>query len=70
LGDILPKTKVGHWGFQWRSVGISHEGFAVHPGIFYLRAVRTCLLWAEVAFFAFIPSFAAAMARGYGIFAH
>jgi putative membrane protein len=27
-------------------------------------------LWAEVVFFAFIPAFAAAMARGYGAFAH
>jgi putative membrane protein len=27
-------------------------------------------LWAEVAFFALVPAFAAAMARGYGAFAH
>jgi uncharacterized membrane protein len=27
-------------------------------------------LWAEVAFFALIPACAAAMARGYGSFAH
>ena len=47
--------------------GSGHAGFL--PAAPDIGGARR-YLWAEVAFFAFIPAFAAAMERGYGAFAH
>jgi putative membrane protein len=47
---------------RWRQAGIA-------PGAIEIAVVRR-FLWAEVALFALLPIFAAAMARGYGEFAY
>jgi putative membrane protein len=49
---------------RWRRTAASDPAFA--PGDAQIRTVRR-FLWAEVFFFALIPIFAAAMARGYGM---
>jgi putative membrane protein len=48
---------------RWRRAAAADAAFA--PADDRIRAVRR-FLWAEVFFFALIPIFAAAMARGYG----
>lgn len=48
---------------RWRRAAAADAGF-VPPAGDVARARR--MLWVQVAFFVFIPSFAAAMARGYG----
>jgi putative membrane protein len=48
---------------RWRRTAAADAGFA--PGDAQVRTVRR-FLWAEVFFFALIPVFAAAMARGFG----
>jgi putative membrane protein len=45
---------------RWRRSGIAPDAAGV-------AAIRRCL-WAELVLFAFLPAFAAAMARGYGEF--
>lgn len=50
---------------RWRRAAKSDPGFA--PAAADIARVRR-FLWLEVAVFAFIPAFAAAMARGYGSF--
>ena len=49
---------------RWRRTSAEQPGFS--PAEHDLRNVRR-FLWAEAAFFALIPAFAAAMARGYGM---
>jgi putative membrane protein len=48
---------------RWRRMAAADPGFA--PAAGQIRIVRR-FLWTEVFFFALIPVFAAAMARGYG----
>jgi putative membrane protein len=48
---------------RWRRASAHQAGFS--PAEHELRNVRR-FLWAQAAFFALIPAFAAAMARGYG----
>jgi putative membrane protein len=48
---------------RWRRASTDQADFS--PAEHELRSVRR-LLWAQVAFFALIPAFAAAMARGHG----
>jgi hypothetical protein len=65
------------WGFsrsfptlaylRWRRAGRSDAGFVPPEG--EVARVRR-ILWLEAAVFAFIPLFAAAMARGYGELGH
>ena len=62
--SIVPTMRI----ISWRRAGVGH-GCAFTPAAVDLLNVRR-FLWAEVAFFALIPTFAAAMARGYGSFAH
>jgi putative membrane protein len=50
---------------RWRRAAKADPGFA--PAAADVARVRR-FLWLEVAVFAFIPAFAAAMARGYGSF--
>lgn len=52
---------------RWRKALTMDAAFL--PAAADVAGVRR-YLWAEVAFFAFIPAFPAAMARGYGLFAH
>lgn len=49
---------------KWRKAAKAGSGY-VPPADEVARAQR--FLWLQVAIFAFIPSFAAAMARGYGV---
>jgi putative membrane protein len=63
LLSIAPTIRI----IRWRRALKQDAGFApAAPDILDVRRY----LWAEAAFFAFIPAFAAAMARGYGTFAH
>jgi len=48
---------------RWRRASADQAGFS--PPEHEMRNVRR-FLWAQAAFFALIPAFAAAMARGYG----
>ncbi|HXC53694.1 MAG TPA: DUF2214 family protein [Rhizomicrobium sp.] len=60
LLSIWPTVAV----IRWRRTLAGDPGFA--PGDAAIRTVRR-FLWLEVFFFALIPAFAAAMARGYGM---
>jgi putative membrane protein len=63
LLSIAPTIRI----IRWRRALKQNAGFApAAPDIHNVRRY----LWVEAAFFAFIPAFAAAMARGYGTFAH
>jgi len=60
LLSIVPTVAI----VRWRRASADDPAFSpALPGIGSIRRV----LWAEVAVFAFIPAFAAAMARGYGL---
>jgi putative membrane protein len=63
LLSIVPTVQI----ISWRRALAKNAAFA--PGGGDILKVRR-FLWAEVAFFALIPACAAAMARGYGSFAH
>jgi putative membrane protein len=53
--------------FRWRRAARDNPGF--EPSADELTRVKR-VLWLEAAVFAFIPLFAAAMARGYGVLRH
>jgi putative membrane protein len=61
--SIAPTMRI----IGWRRALAQNREFA--PAAADVVAVRR-FLWAEAVVFAFIPAFAAAMARGYGSFAH
>jgi putative membrane protein len=61
--SIVPTVQI----ISWRRALAKNAAFA--PGGGDILKVRR-FLGAEVAFFALIPACAAAMARGYGSFAH
>ncbi len=63
LLSIIPTIKI----IRWRRALKADIAFLPAPGD--IAAVRR-YLWAEVVFFAFIPAFAPAIARGYGVLAH
>jgi putative membrane protein len=63
LLSIIPTIKI----IRWRQALRADTAFA--PAAADIAGVRR-YLWAEVAFFALIPAFAAAMARGYGVLAY
>ena len=63
LLSIIPTTQI----IRWRRALTADAAFL--PTAPDIGGVRR-YLWAEVAFFGFIPVFAAAMARGYGVLAH
>jgi putative membrane protein len=63
LLSIIPTIQI----IRWRRALTADAAFL--PAASNIAGVRR-YLWAEVAFFALIPVFAAAMARGYGDFAH
>jgi putative membrane protein len=63
LLSIVPTARI----IRWRRALAKNAAFA--PAADDIQKVRR-FLWAEVLFFALIPAFAAAMARGYGSFAH
>jgi putative membrane protein len=63
LLSIVPTIQI----IRWRRALTADAAFL--PAAPDIAGVRR-YLWAEVAFFAFIPAFAAAMARGYGVLAH
>jgi putative membrane protein len=63
LLSIIPTIQI----IRWRRALKANPAFA--PAAPDIAGVRR-YLWAEVAFFALIPVFAAAMARGYGALAH
>jgi putative membrane protein len=63
LLSIVPTVRI----ISWRRTLAKNAAFAPAGGD--ILKVRR-FLWAEVAFFALIPACAAAMARGYGSFAH
>ena len=63
LLSIIPTVRI----IRWRRALATNAAFA--PAADDIQKVRR-FLWAEVAFFALIPACAAAMARGYGSFAH
>jgi len=63
LLSIIPTIQI----IRWRRALTADTAFL--PAASDVAGVRR-YLWAEVAFFALIPAFAAAMARGYGSFAH
>jgi uncharacterized membrane protein len=63
LLSINPTIKI----IRWRRALTADSAFL--PAAPDIAGVRR-FLWAEAVFFAFIPTFAAAMARGYGAFAH
>jgi len=52
---------------RWRKAISANPGFSPAPHV--IRNVRR-VLFAEAILFAFIPAFAAAMARGYGSLSH
>ena len=62
LLSIVPTIQI----IRWRRALTADA--AVLPAAPDIAGVRR-FMWAEVVFFAFIPAFAAAMARGYGAFA-
>jgi putative membrane protein len=61
--SIIPTIQI----IRWRRTLKADTAFL--PAARDIAGVRR-YLWAEVVFFAFIPAFAAAMARGYGVLAH
>lgn len=61
LLSIVPTIQI----IRWRRALTADAAFL--PAALEIAGVRR-YLWAEVAFFALIPVFAAAMARGYGAF--
>jgi putative membrane protein len=61
--SIAPTMRI----IGWRRALAQNREFA--PAAADVLVVRR-FLWAEAAFFAFVPAFAAAMARGYGSLAH
>jgi putative membrane protein len=63
LLSIMPTMRF----IRWRQAAAKDAAFT--PGESDIVNVRR-LLWAEVAFFALVPVFAAAMARGYGTLTH
>jgi putative membrane protein len=63
LLSIIPTIQI----IRWRRALNADAAFL--PAAADIAGVRR-YLWAEVAFFALIPAFAAAMARGYGVLAH
>ena len=63
LLSIIPTIQIIRWR---RALKKDASFLPAAPAIAGLRRY----LWAEVAIFAFIPAFAAAMARGYGVLAH
>jgi putative membrane protein len=63
LLSIIPTIQI----IRWRRALTADSAFL--PAAPDIAGVRR-FLWAEAVFFAFIPTFAAAMARGYGAFAH
>jgi putative membrane protein len=63
LLSIIPTIQI----IRWRRALAADSAFL--PAAPDIAGVRR-FLWAEIVFFAFIPAFAAAMARGYGAFAH
>jgi putative membrane protein len=63
LLSIIPTIQI----IRWRRALKADAAFV--PAAADIAGVRR-YLWAEVAFFALIPAFAAAMARGYGMLAH
>jgi putative membrane protein len=63
LLSIIPTIRI----IRWRQSVQADAVFA--PAAADISRVRR-LLWAEVAFFALLPIFAAAMARGYGTLTH
>jgi putative membrane protein len=63
LLSIFPTVRI----ISWRRTLPMNAAFTPAAGDI-LKVSR--FLWAEVAFFALIPACAAAMARGYGSFAH
>jgi putative membrane protein len=63
LLSIIPTIKI----IRWRQALKADTAFV--PVAADIAGVRR-YLWAEVAFFALIPAFAAVMARGYGVLAH
>jgi putative membrane protein len=63
LLSIVPTVRI----IRWRRALAENAAFA--PAVDDIQKVRR-FLWAEVVFFALIPACAAAMARGYGSFAH
>jgi putative membrane protein len=63
LLSIIPTIKI----IRWRQALKADTAFV--PAAADMVSVRR-YLWAEVAFFALIPAFAAAMARGYGTLGH
>jgi putative membrane protein len=63
LLSIIPTIQI----IRWRRALKADAAFL--PAAPAIAGVQR-YLWAEVAFFALIPAFAAAMARGYGVIAH
>jgi len=63
LLSVIPTIKIIRWNRALK------DDAAFRPEAADIAGVRR-YLWAEVAVFAFIPAFAAAMARGYGVLAH
>jgi putative membrane protein len=63
LLSIIPTIKI----IRWRQALKADTAFV--PAAEDIVGLRR-YLWAEVAFFALIPAFAAVMARGYGVLAH
>jgi putative membrane protein len=63
LLSVIPTIQI----IRWRQALKKDTSFL--PAAPDIAGVRR-YLWAEVAVFAFIPAFAAAMARGYGLLAH
>ena len=63
LLSIVPTVRI----IRWRRALAKNAAFA--PAADDIGKVRR-FLWAEAVFFALIPACAAAMARGYGSFAH
>jgi putative membrane protein len=63
LLSIIPTIQI----IRWRRALKADAAFL--PAAPDIAGVRR-FLWAKAAFFAFIPTFAAAMARGYGVLAH
>jgi putative membrane protein len=61
--SIMPTIQI----IRWRRAVTADAAFV--PAAPAIAGVRR-YLWTEVAFFALIPAFAAAMARGYGVLAH
>jgi len=63
LLSVIPTIKIIRWNRALK------DDASFRPAAPDIAGVRR-YLWAEVAIFALIPAFAAAMARGYGVLAH